>query len=267
MGGIGKEHHERENAEQWARWGFDYLKYDWRPTDPTNAEKMRQALLATDRDFGFCVTVAADPLYRNYWTNFTNSFRNNPDTSGTFENLLAVYNTYFAFAPYLGNRGHYFDLDMLDVGTCRCSAVVGKMSEDEQMTAFSMRVMLSSPIQISSTLEECCDFELSLYCNEEILAVHQDSAFSVATPRLIYERGAKHLHVFEKKLSDGSYAIAFFNLGDDLFVVNTLEEEAVLRNLWAKTDLPKQKTWRQRLAKHSTLILKSPVKLSSVYTI
>lgn len=265
MGGIGKVHNEEANARRWAEWGFDYLKYDWRPTDPTNAERMRQALLATDRDFGFCVTVQADPLYHNYWTKYVNSFRNNPDTAGSYENLLSVYSTYFGFLPYLGERGHYFDLDMLDIGDCRCAIVKGDMTEDEMITAFSMRVMLGSPIQISSTLETASDFEISLYCNEEILAVHQDAAFTAAKPKLIYDRGNISVHVYEKELSDGTYAIGIFNLGQRGFITMTLEQEAVIRDLWKKTDLPARRQWNERMNAHSAFIFKSPVRLSSVF--
>ena len=62
-GGVGVIRKEKNNALQWAEWGFDYLKYDWRPCDPYNAELMRKELVATDRDFGFCVSVRARPEY------------------------------------------------------------------------------------------------------------------------------------------------------------------------------------------------------------
>ena len=57
MGGIGVVRKEKNNVLQWTEWGFDYLKYDWTPTDPVNAELMRSELMRSDRDFGFCVNV------------------------------------------------------------------------------------------------------------------------------------------------------------------------------------------------------------------
>ena len=48
------------------------------------------------------------------------------------------------------------------------------LTEDEQIVAYTMRAFLNSPIQISSTLEAVDEFELSLYCNEEIIAINQD---------------------------------------------------------------------------------------------
>ena len=55
-----------------------------------------------------------------------------------------------------------------------------RYTEDEQIVLYSMRAFLNSPIQISSNLEEIDDFELSLYCNEEVIAINQDSAFCAA---------------------------------------------------------------------------------------
>ena len=79
-GGIGIIRKEKNNALQWAEWGFDYLKYDWRPSDPVNAELMRKELVATDRDFGFCVSVRARAEYHKYWEKYCNSYRCNVDS-------------------------------------------------------------------------------------------------------------------------------------------------------------------------------------------
>lgn len=79
---------EKNNALQWAEWGFDYLKYDWRPCDPYNAELMRKELVETDRDFGFCVSVRAWPEYHTYWKKYCNSYRCNTDSIGNWDNLI-----------------------------------------------------------------------------------------------------------------------------------------------------------------------------------
>ena len=103
---------EGNNARQWNEWGFDYLKYDWAPTDPVNADIMRKELEMLDRDFGFCVTVCAIKEYSNYWSKYCNSYRANPDTYANYPNLVEIYETYFPRIDYIC-KGHYFDLDML----------------------------------------------------------------------------------------------------------------------------------------------------------
>ena len=42
-GGVGRERLEENNVRQWADWGFDYLKYDWAPTEPINADYMKKS--------------------------------------------------------------------------------------------------------------------------------------------------------------------------------------------------------------------------------
>ena len=243
-GGIGLIRKEKNNALQWAEWGFDYLKYDWRPCDPYNAELMRCELVNTDRDFGFCVSVKARPEYHKYWEKYCQSYRCNPDSMGNWDNLMTIYRTYFDFIDYV-NRGHYFDLDMLDFGRCTLFEKLGfteeknfGYTEDEMLVAYSMRAFLASPIQISCTLESVSDFEMDMYCNDEIIAINQDSLSSAAIPVIMLEDGKKIIHVFKKKLSEGATAYAVFNLGESEEKVDVyLDEVSNIRDVWAKKDL------------------------------
>lgn len=263
-GGIGVECKEKNNALQWEAWGFDYLKYDWRPTDTVNAELMRRELVQLNRDFGFCVTIRAIKEYYEYWSKYCSSYRSCPDTHREWPNLLKIYRSYFDFMEYV-TKGHYVDLDLLDLGTCRCESVRGTFTEDEQIVAYSIRAFLNSPIQISSTLENIDDFELSLYCNEEIIAINQDSSFHTAIPVYQEEKDISILDVFEKELEDGTYAYAFFNLGETKQkVLGRFAGEANLRDVWAKEDLECAKYLDLEMMPHTVRILKSGCKLETV---
>ena len=241
-GGIGLIRKEKNNALQWAEWGFDYLKYDWRPTDPYNAELMRKELVQTDRDFGFCVSVLARPEYHKYWKKYCNSYRCNMDSMGDWASFMEIYKSYFDFIDYV-NKGHYFDLDMLDLGQCTVfTKDYGKESygftEDEMVTLYTARVITSSPIQISTNFSEFNDFEMSVYCNEEVIAINQDPAAYAAKPHMILEDGKKKVHVLKKKLHNGDYAIAVFNLGETTSHVKVyLDDMSQVRDVWAKEDL------------------------------
>lgn len=263
-GGIGTVRKEKGNALQWNAWGFDYLKYDWKPTDPYNAELMRRELLGLGRDFGYCVTIRALKEYAEYWSNYVNSYRSCPDTHREWPNLIKIYRSYFDFIDHV-KKGHFPDLDLLDLGTCRCEAVRGEFSEDEQITAFSVRAFLGSPIQISSTLENIDEFELSLYCNEEILAINQDGAFHTAFPIYRYENGDSILDVFEKKLEDGSFAYALFNMGETVQTVyGGFSSEADLRDPWAKKALERSRYLDLVLMPHTVRIIRSDQRLLRV---
>ena len=262
-GGIGVIRKERNNALQWAEWGFDYLKYDWRPSDPYNAELMRKELANTDRDFGFCVTVKARPEYHKYWEKYCNSYRCNCDSVFNWKNLIEIYSTYFDFIDYV-NKGHYFDLDMLDTGECELFTKLGfdleegfGLNEDEQLVAYSMRAFLNSPIQISSKLENISEFELSMYCNEEVIAINQDSLFDTAKPIVIIENDSRKLHVFKKKLKSGEYAIAAFNLGNESEELKVyLDEHSKIRDVWAKVDLSQSDLITAHMPAHTVRIFK-----------
>lgn len=241
-GGIGVVRKEKNNALQWAEWGFDYLKYDWRPSDPYNAELMRKELVATDRDFGFCVTVKARPEYHTYWEKYCNSYRCNIDSLGDWDNFLEIYKSYFDFIDYI-NKGHYFDLDMLDLGQCdvlknEYNKPDYGFTQDEQVVVYTLRAITSSPIQISTNFEAINEFELSIYCNEEIIAINQDCGAYAAKPYIIIEEGKKVIHAFKKKLYNGDYAIAIFNIGETSENVKIyLDEMSEIRDVWAKENL------------------------------
>ena len=144
-----------------------------------------------------------------------------------------MYNSYFDFAEY-ATKGHYFDLDMLDFGTCRLNTLGRTLTKDEMIMEFSMRAFLCSPIQISSTLEDVDEFELSVYCNEEILALNQDCAFG--RPQLVLDDETYKLHIWEKRTEDGSYAYAIFNLGKGDSQIE-ISANGKIRDLWAKEDI------------------------------
>ena len=241
-GGIGTIRKEKNNALQWAAWGFDYLKYDWRPSDPYNAELMRSELVKTDRDFGFCVTIRAYPAYHRYWETYCSSYRCGPDSKGTWKALLGIYNSYQDFVPYV-NRGHFYDFDMLDIGDCGLflkhpkDYVYRGFTEDEQVVSYSLRAFFASPIQISARLDALSDFERDLYCNDEVIAINQDAAFDAAKPYSLLTEGERMLHIWKRRLENGDEAWAIFNLGETEETASVDLDAARVRDVWAKEDV------------------------------
>ena len=164
---------------------------------------------------------------------------------------MEIYESYFDFIEYV-NRGHFFDLDMLDLGPSDLFEMFGfydnkdfGYTEDEQLVVYSTRAFLASPIQISGKLDTLSDFEISMYCNDEIIAINQDALAAPAMPYMLIEKGEKKLHVLKRKLADGSYALAVFNFGETTENPKIyLEEEAKVRDVWAKQDLGIMKTIR-----------------------
>ena len=59
---LGKYSFAQADANQWADYGFDYLKYDWYPNDVVHAAEMSKALRASGRDI---ILVCPTPPHLN----------------------------------------------------------------------------------------------------------------------------------------------------------------------------------------------------------
>ena len=250
MDGIGMEHRERQNADQWARWGIDHLKYDWYPCDTFNADLMRQALDESKRDFTFCVTVQANILYADYWKRHCNAWRNNVDSNGTWENLVRRLVDSTKWLPHIGG-GHYLDLDMLDIG--KMDLFTCQLTENEKMVAYASRAVLLSPIQISCHMDSLTEFELDLLCNEEVIALHQDGL--MRAPKLFSEENL--FYIYQRELQNGDMALAFFNLSDEA-VSGTwnLSETCEVRDVWKMETVGKMEKLKYDLEAHSCYVVR-----------
>lgn len=251
--GIGMERMEKNNALQWEEWGFDYLKYDWDPTDPVNADYMKQELLKLNREIAFCVTVYASHFYGNYWKKNCTSWRNNADAFDNWENIKTRFNTVDIMSPYVC-PGHFYDLDMLEIGHLATNGGKTGITENEALFSFTLRAFFMSPIQLSCRLTELTEFEYNLFCNAEILAIHHDSLANY--PRLVYESGDCKL--YKRALENGDTAWAFFNASDEpVKGVIGLDDCMTVRNLWTHEDLFPDKLIRFDAEPHTAYVYRT----------
>lgn len=231
-GGIGKIHMEENNVRQWDEWGFDYLKYDWAPAEPINADYMKQALLKSKREIAFCVTVMANLGYALYWRENCNSWRDNDDVNFTWANIRKRIDTVKDWGEHV-KQGHFYDLDMLAIGKNAWNDGILNLTEDEELFAYTMRAFFLSPIQLSLHIDKLTDFEFDLICNEEMIKINQDSLADY--PKLIYTYENLDAKIYKRKLENGDYAIAIFNM-DSIELTDKLlfEEPHKILNVWTK---------------------------------
>jgi len=233
-GGIGVEHMEENNVRQWEAWGVDYLKYDWLRCDPTNADRMKQALLRSSREISLCITVNAIKEYGHYWTCNCASWRDNVDSLDEWDLVVQILNSADGWKPYV-RPGHFFDLDMLEIGAMKWNDGVTRLTDAEALFAYSMRAFFASPIQLSCRLDRMSETEFDLFCNEEVIAINQDALADF--PEAI--RRDESLHIYRRRLENGDLAYALFNLEDCVRTEKLeLPEGAVVRDVWAKETLP-----------------------------
>ncbi|CAF1193285.1 unnamed protein product [Didymodactylos carnosus] len=153
--------HETKDADTYASWGVDYLKYDNCNTDGTKPEVrypvMRDALNATEWGVDTPALWAAD---------VGNSWRTTGDISDTWDSMIATIDINNQFADKAGPGG-WNDPDMLRIGN-------GGMSNMEYLSYFSLWAISKAPLLIGGDVTTMGLDILYIYSNPEVIAINQD---------------------------------------------------------------------------------------------
>ena len=259
--------HERQDAETYAKWGFDYLKYDWcsygsiasgKITNvmniplwgktATNDEGaiypyrlMGKFLREQNRDivFSLCQYGMADVWNWGGSVN-GNCWRTTGDITDTWKSMSSIGFKQDKAAPF-AKPGNWNDPDMLVVGEVGWGKThPSRLTPDEQYTHISLWCLLAAPLLIGCDMEKFDDFTLNLLSNDEVLAVDQDELGKQAT--CVSTNG--EVRVYEKELADGGRAVGFFNLGaapvkiefTDFAKLNLAGKQTV-RDLWRQQNV------------------------------
>ncbi len=213
--------HEQQDADSYARWGFDYLKYDWcsygniAPNPDLDAMKkpyivMSNALDHTTRDilFSLCQYGMGD-VWK--WGGEApvngNCYRTTGDITDNWGSLHGIYTAQNGHEKYAG-PGHWSDPDMLIVGRVGWgNPHPSRLTPNEQIVHISMWCLLSSPLLIGCDMGKLDPFTLALLSNDEALDINQDVLGKPAG------RVAKtgEAEVWARPLADGAMAVGLIN--------------------------------------------------------
>ena len=261
FGGCGTVHFETQDAAQWAKWGFDYLKYDWAKCDIEHSRLMREALDKTGKDFQMALTVNCSLDYIKEYPKYAQMYRSNGDTTDRWEAIIQNILKADNWLPHTG-PGKWFDLDMLALGKIVIERTNPKnpfytpspenrLTRDEQITHFAMWCFMPSPVVLSFDMTDVDDFTLNLVSNEELLAINQDSLGAYA----VLESDSDGLRVYTRKLSENRTAFAFVNLSDDAQQLHyDFGKKTHLRDPLAMRTLPPTDALELSLPPHATRI-------------
>jgi alpha-galactosidase len=259
--------HEEQDAQTYAAWGFDYLKYDWcsygdiasgKITNTTNIplwtrtttnsagaiypyKVMGDFLREQKRDivFSLCQYGDAD-VWKWGGSVHGNSWRTTGDIRDTWASMSKIGFNQDKAEPF-AKPGNWNDPDMLVVGQVGWGNLhPSRLTPDEQYTHISLWCLLSAPLLIGCDMTKFDDFTLNLLENDEVLALDQDALGKSAT--CVLTNG--DVRVFEKELEDGGRALGFFNLGsapanldfNQLVQIGFTGKQHV-RDLWRQKDL------------------------------
>ena len=245
-GRPGSQGHEYQDAITYARWGVDYLKYDWCNTGDRNAEEayavMADALRQSGRPivFSVCEWGTARPWL---WAKNTgNLWRTTGDIFDSFSvkdpkrdwahTVLEIVDLNEPLWPYAG-PGHWNDADMLEVGN-------GGMTPTEYRSHFSLWSVMASPLMAGNDVAHMDESTRSILLNREVIAVDQDP-LGIQGRRVWKDGDAE---VWMKPLAGGARALLLFNRGDAPATIRATADQlgwpagvrARVRDLWAHRD-------------------------------
>ncbi len=229
------------DAEQWAEWGFDYVKVDWNPNDVPTTKRIRAALEKSGRDIVLSLSNAAPYENAAELSSLANLWRTTGDIQDTWGSVSGIGFSQERWQQYM-KPGHWNDPDILQIGRLgkpnrpNVTFEQTRLTADEQYTHVSLWCLLSAPLIISCDLENIDDFTMGLLTNDEVIAVNQDAAAQPA--RKAWHRG--NFQVWQKRLSNGSVAVGFFNTGESKAVLRVSLKDLGLNGAYRVRDLWKR---------------------------
>ena len=230
----GSYEHEFIDAETFASWGVDYLKYDYcfhSTSTPGHLsyKRMGIALANCGRDilFSNCSWGADDT---KIWIKETgaHSFRSTGDIFDSWKSIKDLALSQMKVMEYNG-VGCFNDMDMLVVGM-HGSGNVGRggCTRDEYFTHFALWCMMSSTLMIGCDFTRMTEEDKAILTNRDLIRINQDGKGSQPfflrrmekNVRLsnddpyFYSNYPEDVVMLAKFLDDGKIAISITNFTD-----------------------------------------------------
>ncbi|MFH8520573.1 NPCBM/NEW2 domain-containing protein [Streptomyces gelaticus] len=248
--------HEYSDAQQFADWGIDYLKYDNCNNLGVDAKQryttMRDALAATGRPIVYSICEWGENKPWEWAGELGNLWRTTGDINDSWGSMLSIMKQNLPLAAAAG-PGHWNDPDMLEVGN-------GGMTDTEYRTHFSMWSVMAAPLLIGSDLRKASAKTFEILSNHEVIAVDQDPLGKQGT--VLSSAGGRW--VVAKEMQDGSRAVALFNeTGSAQRIATTAAAVGLpkadgytMRDLWEHRSYNTAGTLAATVPAHGTVLLR-----------
>jgi len=248
--------HETTDANSFASWGVDYLKYDNCNNQGVSAQTryttMRDALAATGRPILFSLCSWGQDSVWTWGASVGNSWRTTGDIGPSYSSMLSIFHQNLALAAYAG-PGHWNDPDMLEVGN-------SGLSSTEAQSEFSLWAEMAAPLIAGTDISGASSSTLSILTNSRVIAVDQDS---------LGRQGAEvsssgGLDVLAKPLANGDVSVALFNENSSAATISTTASAIgktgassyTLTNLWTGATTTTSGTISASVPAHGTVMFR-----------
>jgi len=252
-GYAGSLGHETQDAQTYATWGVDFLKYDLcsfqeelgkvRAAHPQDRDAAKNLMIAAYRNMGDALRATGRPILYSLcqygvgqpwkWGPGVGAsmWRTTDDINDSYGRMIAIGFSQAGLAQFAG-PGHWNDPDMLEIGN-------GKMGEEEYRTHMSLWVLLAAPLLAGNDLSKMTVADKRILMNADAIAIDQDSLGKQGDR--LYQSG--DLDVWTKLLSRGRVAVGLFNrswsnreVSVDLAEIG-FPHGAAARDVWKQKDL------------------------------
>jgi len=207
-GRPGGRGHEFQDARTYARWGVDYLKYDWCNTSTQDAKAsystMRDGLFAAGRPIVFSLCEWGKSKPWEWAKEVGHLWRTTGDIVDRWDSMLAIADKNKELTKYAG-PGYWNDPDMLEVGN-------GGMTTEEYRTHFSLWCMFAAPLMAGNDLGNMSAETAQILKNNELIAIDQD----VLGKQGYCFRDNGEYEIWIKKLDKDEKAACLLNRGDEV---------------------------------------------------
>jgi alpha-galactosidase len=252
--------HEALDAQQYSKWGFDLLKYDWCSYTKVAKDKslpelqkpylkMSSELAKQDRDIVLNMCQYGMGEVWKWGRQVGGMSWRTTDDLGVAKGstLPGFYTVGFANAAldaYAGPGG-WNDPDYILIGTVgdarhsNLGAKTTPLKPEEQYSYMSMWSLMASPLFFSGDMTKLDAFTLNILCNAEVIDIDQDTLGKQA--RIV--RKNEQEMVLAKPLEDGSVAVGLFNLSEGPLTISIdwkdvgVSGKLKVRDVWRQKDI------------------------------
>ncbi|HZI30693.1 MAG TPA: glycoside hydrolase family 27 protein, partial [Candidatus Binatia bacterium] len=254
---IGQYHFYTNDADQWAAWGIDYLKYDWNPIEAPETKEMADALRHSGRDIIFSLSNNLNIKNAPSVTPLANSWRTTGDIKANWKSMSDRGFGQDKWRQF-SMPGHWNDPDMLEIATKERNQP--GLTPDEEYTHITLWCLLDAPLLLANDLSHIDAFTKNLLENAEVLSVSQDSLGDQAV-QVARDGDAR---VYAKNMADGSKAVGLFNTGTNGTITVSVKWSDLnisgqhnVRDLWRQKDLGRfNGKFSMEVAPHSAELVK-----------
>ncbi|MDR3360186.1 MAG: NPCBM/NEW2 domain-containing protein [Bifidobacteriaceae bacterium] len=215
--GLGSFGHEELDAQTFADWGVDYLKYDWCAAQanagltsrPAAFAQMRDELAATGRQIVYAISEYGDTDPWTWAAPIANLWRTTTDIKAEWSSVAGIIAKQVGLSKY-AQPGAWNDPDMLQFAN-------GSLTLEQNKSHLAMWSMLAAPLFLGTDLSQLSAAEVAVLTNPALVAIDQDPLGAQA--ELVSDGAGRQ--VWARPLAGGDIAVALYNPTSQAATIST----------------------------------------------